>query len=149
MARYVVSAPMVYLKVPDASGAWVSLGYYAGAPVPEGIDPESLRHHLDGGMIIDADERVAEVVAVPSGTPVPGEPPNVPVAEAPAASDPLARLEAVKQAASEGQLPEGEPDDSWTVPQLQAYAQQNQVDLEGATRKADILAAIDRAREKS
>lgn len=38
--------------------------------------------------------------------------------------------------------PEGEPSDSWTVAQLTDYAKREEIDLGGATRKADILAAI-------
>ena len=35
-----------------------------------------------------------------------------------------------------------QPDESWTVADLRAYAKHNGVDLDGATAKADILAAI-------
>ena len=38
--------------------------------------------------------------------------------------------------------PEGEPSDSWTVAELTDYAKREEIDLGGATRKADILAAI-------
>ncbi len=38
--------------------------------------------------------------------------------------------------------PAGEPSESWTVPQLRAYAQDKGIDLGEATKKADILAAI-------
>ena len=36
----------------------------------------------------------------------------------------------------------GAPDESWTVAELREYAKANDVDLDGATAKADILAAI-------
>jgi len=42
-------------------------------------------------------------------------------------------------------LPEGTPSDSWTVAQLKEYAAQEEVDLTGAEKKADILAAIQAA----
>ncbi|MGW4325447.1 hypothetical protein ACWEKR_06100 [Nocardia sp. NPDC004573] len=42
----------------------------------------------------------------------------------------------------------GEPSDSWTVAQLQAYAKANEIDLGDATKKADILVAIERAARK-
>lgn len=35
------------------------------------------------------------------------------------------------------------PDESWTVVQLRAYAAEQDVDLDGATRKDDVLAAIE------
>lgn len=38
--------------------------------------------------------------------------------------------------------PVGDPDESWTLAQLNAYANQNNVDLGGATRKADVLDAL-------
>ena len=41
-----------------------------------------------------------------------------------------------------GAFPEGEPVESWTADQLKAYAAANEVDLGGATKKADIFAAI-------
>lgn len=36
-------------------------------------------------------------------------------------------------------FPEGEPDDSWTVPQLRAYAVWHDIPLGEVTKKADIL----------
>lgn len=42
---------------------------------------------------------------------------------------------------------DGEPSDSWTVPQLQAYAKREEINLGEATRKADILAAIKAAED--
>lgn len=38
--------------------------------------------------------------------------------------------------------PEGAPEDSWTVPQLRAYATDEGIALGDATKKADILAAL-------
>ena len=34
------------------------------------------------------------------------------------------------------------PSDSWTVKRLRSYAEEHQVDLSGASVKADILAAV-------
>ncbi|WP_101466753.1 hypothetical protein [Nocardia fluminea] len=45
------------------------------------------------------------------------------------------------------QDPEAEPSDAWTVPRLQEYAAAKQIDLGDATKKADILAAIQAGRE--
>jgi hypothetical protein len=98
--KYVVAAPLVYLKVPDVGGALVSYTFYAGAPVPENVDKDSLQHHLDSNLVIEASDPVAEVIAVPAGTPVPGEPPNVPVTETgPGPKSPDQRFEEVKKAA--------------------------------------------------
>jgi hypothetical protein len=38
--------------------------------------------------------------------------------------------------------PEGEPSEAWTVAQLTDYAKREEIDLGGATKKADILSAI-------
>ena len=38
--------------------------------------------------------------------------------------------------------PEGEPNDSWTVPQLRAYAGARGISLGEATKKADILLVL-------
>ncbi|WP_280449962.1 hypothetical protein [Nocardia brasiliensis] len=40
---------------------------------------------------------------------------------------------------------DGEPSESWTVADLKAYAEQREIDLGDATKKADILAAIQAA----
>lgn len=40
-----------------------------------------------------------------------------------------------------------EPSDAWTVPRLQEYAAVKEIDLGDATKKADILAAIQAGRE--
>jgi hypothetical protein len=39
-------------------------------------------------------------------------------------------------------FPDGEPAESWKVDELRAFARQHDVDLKGATKKAEILAAI-------
>ncbi|MEV0031430.1 hypothetical protein [Nocardia sp. NPDC050793] len=44
--------------------------------------------------------------------------------------------------------PEGEPSDTWKVPELQAYAKAKEIDLGDAKVKADILAAIEAAAGK-
>lgn len=60
---YRVVAPLVYLKVPDVAGAYVSYTFYKDAVVPGGVEEESLKHHLDLGMV--------EEVAAPSEDPKP------------------------------------------------------------------------------
>jgi len=43
-------------------------------------------------------------------------------------------------------IPEGDPSDEWTVKQLGAFAEREGIDLAGATKKADVVAAITAAR---
>jgi hypothetical protein len=53
---YVVTAPYVVPKVRDANGAWVHRGYYRDAVIRvEDIDPDSLRHHIEGDMMAERD----------------------------------------------------------------------------------------------
>jgi len=40
------------------------------------------------------------------------------------------------------EVPEGDPGESWTVAQLRAFAEANGIDIAGATKKDDILAAV-------
>lgn len=40
------------------------------------------------------------------------------------------------------EIPEGDPTDKWTVPQLTAYAEKHGIDLEGATKKAEVAAKV-------
>lgn len=42
---------------------------------------------------------------------------------------------------------DAEPSDAWTIPRLQEYAAAKEIDLGDATKKADILAAIQAGRE--
>jgi hypothetical protein len=49
-ASYRVVAPYVTLKVKDAAGADVLVGFYEGAIVSD-VEEESLKHHLDGEML--------------------------------------------------------------------------------------------------
>lgn len=44
--------------------------------------------------------------------------------------------------------PTGEPSESWTVPQLRAYAKDAEIDLGDASKKAEILAVIKGATEQ-
>ncbi|MCU1640908.1 MAG: hypothetical protein JWN03_1183 [Nocardia sp.] len=43
-------------------------------------------------------------------------------------------------------VPDQEPGDSWTLPQLREYAAREHIDLDAATKKADVLAVILAAR---
>jgi hypothetical protein len=96
--QYVVLAPLVQLKVRDAAGAWVYVQRNAGAvldPDKLEIDETVLRSHLESGQIVERGDRVAEVFAVPAGTPLPGKPPNVAPSESrDSAGQPLPPLSA-------------------------------------------------------
>jgi len=48
---YRVVAPLVYLKVPDVAGSYVSYTFYKDNIVPENVDQESLKRHLDLEMV--------------------------------------------------------------------------------------------------
>lgn len=52
----------------------------------------------------------------------------------------LKLIEKVKS--DEVEIPDGEPTDKWTAPQLKAYAAAKTVDLGGAKNKDDILAVL-------
>lgn len=45
-------------------------------------------------------------------------------------------------AAAEVEIPEGDPADGWTVPQLKAFAESKSIDLGKAKTKPEILAAL-------
>lgn len=55
-------------------------------------------------------------------------------------------LGGVWRPADEVSMPEGEPDASWRVADLIAYAREHEIELGEATKKADVLAVIDVAR---
>lgn len=90
---YRVVAPYVTLKVPTRdAGGYQMVGFYAGAPVPDDVEPANLQHHLDAGLVVDEGDPVADVFATPAGTPLPGRPPNVPVAESMVVGQPVPPL---------------------------------------------------------
>ncbi|MEU4779258.1 hypothetical protein [Micromonospora sp. NPDC023633] len=76
---HVVTAPYITLKVRDAAGALVVNEFYAGAIVPENADEADVKRLADKGMLAEQGSREADLLGAPAGTPVPGEPPNVPV----------------------------------------------------------------------
>ena len=59
----------------------------------------------------------------------------------------LRRHYPAREVEAEPSFPDGDPADSWKVDQLKAYAAEHNVDLSGATKKADILAAIVAAKQ--
>jgi len=63
---YRVVAPYVTLKVKDTNGKDVIVGYYDGAVVTDDqVDAESLKHHLDSGMVEKVEDAPAEAPAEP------------------------------------------------------------------------------------
>jgi hypothetical protein len=85
VTSYKVLWPYVTIKVRGDAGL-VLREFYAGAPVPENADPDDRARLLRKGAIVEEGTPEAELVAVPAGTPIPGEPPNEPVTEQPVVS---------------------------------------------------------------
>lgn len=59
------------------------------------------------------------------------------------------RVEEVEPAGKEPALNLDQPVDEMNLPELKAYAKLKEIDLNGATRKDDILAAIKQAETKT
>jgi hypothetical protein len=55
MAKYVVTAPRVVLTTMTMDGVR-AIGLFAGAPVPDDVPPEQIRHHLDNNLIAEVPE---------------------------------------------------------------------------------------------
>lgn len=92
------------------------------------MDPEI--RHVD--EIEDPDGGAATIYAVPGEMKVDPGAPTVVYSDGGPVESPQA---------------EAEPTDAWTVPRLQEYAAAKKIDLGDATKKADILAAIQAGRE--
>jgi hypothetical protein len=88
MTAYRVLWPYTTLKVRSDLGL-IQREFYAGAPVPDNADPDDLERLIRKGAIVEEGTPEAELVAVPAGTPIPGEPPNVPVTEQPTNAGPI------------------------------------------------------------
>lgn len=90
---YKVVAPYVTLRVKDQAGGTVITGFYAGATLDaDQVDEASLQHHLDGDLMVEEGDKLAETFAVPAGTPLPGQPPNVAVTESGTTAQPVPPL---------------------------------------------------------
>jgi hypothetical protein len=102
MTKRVVTAPYVTLKMKDQAGETVLGELYQGAPVPDNADPDNVQRLVDKGMVADVGTPEADLLGVPAGTPIPGEPPNVPVTEQTGASiTPADRIQRAKDAAEQ------------------------------------------------
>jgi hypothetical protein len=141
--EYVVTAPYITPKVKDPLGVLQVRGYNEGGVIRgEDIDPASLRHHLESGLLAAKGTPAAEY-AVPAGSPKPGEPPNVPVSEQPPVSM-QDRAERVRDATGQGRPHVNAPKSDW-VDWAVAHRppgvseQDARVDAE-AKSKADLVA---------
>jgi hypothetical protein len=75
--------PYITLKVRNDAGQTVLNEFYAGAPVPDNAVQEDVDRLVRKGALVEEGTPEADLLAVPAGTPIPGEPPNVPVTEQP------------------------------------------------------------------
>lgn len=102
MTKHVVIAEYVTLRVRDqVTGATVVNEFYRGATVPENADQENLDRLVGKGMVAAEGTEEAELLGSPAGTPLPGEPPNVPVQqEMLSTPSPEDRLQRVREAAA-------------------------------------------------
>jgi hypothetical protein len=81
MAKVVV-APYITVKCRDeVTGGVIIREFYQGGVLPKEADPDNVKRLEEGGMVADQGSPEADVMGVPAGTPIPGEPPNVPVTE--------------------------------------------------------------------
>ena len=79
--EYVVAAPLINIKLKDGNGGFVVRTANGGGRFKaEDVDEENLRHLVETRLLVPVDHPDAEFAA-PSGTPMPAEPPNVPVTE--------------------------------------------------------------------
>jgi hypothetical protein len=79
--EYVVAAPLIYIKVKDGQGGVVVRTLNGGGRFKaEDVDEDNLRHLVTDRLVVPVDHPDA-AFAVPAGTPMPAEPPNVPVTE--------------------------------------------------------------------
>ncbi|TDB84972.1 hypothetical protein E1091_17145 [Micromonospora fluostatini] len=73
---YKVISAYVTLRVADGLGQEVLQGFHQGATVPEGVNQDDLDRHVRKNLVAEEGSREAGLLAVPAGTPKPGEPPN-------------------------------------------------------------------------
>lgn len=111
MTKYVVTAPYVTFKAKDpATGAIVVREMYQGGVLPDEAEPENVARLVEKGMIAEQGSREADLLGVPAGTPIPGEPPNVPVTEqSPASITPADRLKRAQDAQEAAEKAEAKP----------------------------------------
>jgi hypothetical protein len=97
--QYVVTAPYVTFKAKDQAGGTVLREMYQGGTLPDDAEPDNVERLLEKKMIAEVGSKEADLLGAPAGTPIPGEPPNVPVTEqSPAYVDQQARLQRASDA---------------------------------------------------
>lgn len=89
MTVYRVVAPLVQLKVQDAVGGTLYRHFYAGAIVPDSVDEENLKLQVESGLVEEDGAAHHAQLGTPAGTPLPGQPPNVPVSESSSTAQPI------------------------------------------------------------
>jgi hypothetical protein len=133
-----------------------SIKKYGDYSLPQPHEPADCIHPGDGsGRIADgvidfveptrihskAPKRPPRTTSITLDTP-PGESASTP---GPGAvwPTPMPTVDPVKGEAAAKPAPEGTPNSDWTNAEIEAYAKDNNIDLDGATKKADMLAAIE------
>lgn len=97
--KYVVTAPYVTFRAKDSAGGSILREMYQGGTLPDNADPNNVERLLEKKMIAEVGSQEADLLGVPAGSPIPGEPPNVPVTEqSPAYVDQQARLQRAQDA---------------------------------------------------
>jgi len=61
---YVVTAPYITVVTGTPNGPRL-VGFYAGATLPDDVSDESIKHHLDQGMIAKSADAEKELAAAP------------------------------------------------------------------------------------
>lgn len=84
---YVVTAPMINLRVKDAAGTYVKAGFYAGAVLPDDAHPDDVESHVRKGMVAEKGTPEADA-ASPVGMPVQFDEGGMPKLAAPAKPTP-------------------------------------------------------------
>lgn len=134
--------PYITLKVLSDTGGTVLREFYAGAVVPDNADPEDRDRLVRKGALVDEDSAEAEK-AVPAGTPVPGQPPNVPVTEQ--AGGPLSERLAPEEPAPEAQRPAGNASQAAWLDYAVAHrpdgmSEEDAIDAYGSKTRAELVA---------
>lgn len=79
--EYVVAGGLINIKLKDGNGGVIVRTANAGGRFKaEDVDEDNLRHLVESRLLVPVDHPDAEFAA-PAGTPMPAEPPNVPVTE--------------------------------------------------------------------
>lgn len=153
MTTYKVLWPYITIKVRPDSGGTVLRELYQGAPAPDNADPDDLARLVRKGALVEEGTYAGDVLAVPAGNPIPGEPPNVSVTEQPANAgsigDRLRRQQETGEQAEKGPRADGrplrnQPKDDWVAYAVTQRAEDQSEDDARATAeaksKSDLIA---------